>query len=284
VKIHRTKIFKRAKIILLGGLNRISGLLNNLVASYLIIFYTSADFWGGVVYVIIIIDFAFNFVNWGNRPYLIREFSLDPQKISRNWRESLVYRSWLLVVFLVVIAWLPYAWEIKSLLMLWSIGKFIYQSYEAIVQYQRNFTFSLASEAMGLLILVIPILWWRSDLTLYTVVGLYTLSISVRAILNTIRYRAFFASTEPATPSLSPLKFFQSSKAFLIDSFPFLLLTLSGMLQSRTDLYCVAYFSEQTRGSPVSGFYKFPGLLSVGRQPIVKPFCQKYISNEANRP
>ncbi|MCZ6521043.1 MAG: hypothetical protein O6848_06090, partial [Bacteroidetes bacterium] len=240
-----TKLFHRARIILLGGINRIAVPINNVVVSYLIISYTSANFWGSIVYVIILLDFAFSIISWGNRPYLIREFSLNPKNIPKDWRESFAHRLILLLLFWGVLLILPYSWEIKLLLIVWSVARYLYQSFEAVIQYERNFSFSLFNELAGLIIIVIPILVLGKEIEFETVIVLYSLSISVRAIVNLIFYNKFLLTVINSTNQslvINTGSFLSRSKLFLIDSFPFLLLAFSAMLRQRTDLFCVAYF------------------------------------------
>jgi len=272
-----TKLFHRARIILLGGINRIAVPINNVVVSYLIISYTSANFWGSIVYVIILLDFAFSIISWGNRPYLIREFSLNPKNIPKDWRESFAHRLILLLLFWGVLLILPYSWEIKLLLIVWSVARYLYQSFEAVIQYQRNFSFSVFNELVGLIIIVIPILVVGKEIEFETVILLYSLSISVRAIVNLIFYNKFLHTVINSTNQSSVINtgsFLSRSKLFLIDSFPFLLLTFSAMLRQRTDLFCVAYFLEKGEVAQYQIFLSFLGFSQLAASLLLSPFAK----------
>ena len=184
-----SKIFNRLKIILLSGVSNLSISFSNLLISYLVIFFTSPEFWGSVVYLIITFDFAFNVISWGNRPYLIREYSLYPKDISQRWQSSFLYRTILLVIFLGIILLLGYSPQITSSLIIWAIARFIYQSFDALIQYNRDFPFSIIIELTSLSIIFIPVLILKSDLNLSTVIQLYSISVGFKAVTELLYYR-----------------------------------------------------------------------------------------------
>ncbi|MCZ6703492.1 MAG: hypothetical protein O6940_10685, partial [Ignavibacteria bacterium] len=231
-----SKILKRLKIIFLSGVSNLSISLSNLLISYLVIFFISPEFWGSVVYVLITFDFAFNVISWGNRPYLIREYSLYPKDISQRWQGSFLYRTILLLIFLVIILLLGYSPQITSSLIIWAIARFIYQSFEALIQYNRNFPFSIFIELTSLAIIIIPVMILKSDLDLSTIIYLYTTGVGFKAVTELLYYRKTIFKKIQVGFNIKNITNYYST------SFPFLLLTFSGMLQTRMDLYIVAVF------------------------------------------
>src|SRR5690606_31698521 len=117
-----------------------------------------------------------------------------------------------------------------------------HQSFEAITQYKRNFIFSLLSEISAISILIIPVLILQRELTIETLISLYALAFTIKGIASIIYYRKDFTNNLFIKKSITENPY--TYKNYFISSFPFLLLTLAGMLQSRMDLYGVAYFMD----------------------------------------
>ena len=231
-----SKIFKRLKIIFLSGVSNLSISLSNLLISYLVIFITSPEFWGSFVYVIITFDIAFNVISWGNRPYLIREYSLYPKDISKRWQDSFLYRTILLLIFIVIILLLGYSPQITSSLIIWEIARFIYQSLDAMIQYYRDFPCSIFIEFTILARIIIPVLMLIVDLYLSKVHIIYIISVGCKVINDLLYYRKTILKKFKIDFNIKNIVDYYGT------SFPFLLLTFSGMLQTRMDLYIVAVF------------------------------------------
>ena len=209
-----------------------------MLVALLVIRLSSVDLWGSVVTVIIIMDLAFAVINWGNRPYLIREFGLTPHQASARWRESVVYRIGLVLLFCGVIMVLNYPLELKIGLWTWTLGRFIYQSFEAVIQFNRDFAFSILQEVLALLIVLVPI-WIQQDyLDLQLIILLFGLSAVAKGAISLVFYRKFIWKHSSADPKRN----LNRASAYFKVSLPFFFLTLTGMLQSRMDLYVVALF------------------------------------------
>jgi len=262
----------RAKVILLGGANRIWLPLSNVLIAYLIILYNSPEFWGNIVYIILTIEFAISIISWGQRPYLIREFSLNPSSINRDWSNSFIYRIPILIVFLAIIPFLGFVLRLVLFLALWTIARYIYQSFEAVIQYERKFQFSLLNELTGLLLMAVPILLLRSELDLAIVVMLYSLSYTFRALVVLFYFRSMLKSLFLSRPNTVTV--LRASKDHLVISFPFLLLTFSGMLQQRTDLYCVAFFLEKAEVAKYQVYLNFLAFSQLAASIILSPYAR----------
>jgi O-antigen/teichoic acid export membrane protein len=267
-----SKFTKRFVIILLNGFNTIAPQLTNMVISYLVISFVSSEFWGSVVYIIILLDFAFNIISWGNKPFLIQEYSLSPQSINHLWRTSFTSRIIWLLLFIVVIFFFNYSLQIKLCLVLWVIARYIYQSFDALILFNKNFVFSVLTELTGLCVLLIPVMLFRNTLTLSVIISLYTLSVLIKSGIAIIYYRKIvvgelFSKTKPKYH-------FKTSLNYFIVSFPFLLLTFSGMLQSKTDLYTVAYFLKKTDVAHYQIYLGFLGLSQLIASLFLSPFAR----------
>src|SRR5215212_8668725 len=126
------KNISRIKIIIAGGLARFITSFTNLFISLVIIRFVSPELWGEIVYYLLFLDLCFIVISWGNGPYLSTVFSLHPQKIKEGWFTSSSARSILLILFIVVISFSSFPSSLKWTMIAWSVGRYIYQSFESI--------------------------------------------------------------------------------------------------------------------------------------------------------
>lgn len=153
---------------------------------------------------------------------------MHPQRMKEDLGRSITARSPLLVIFAIVILFMPIPLSFKGWLLIWAFARFVYHSFEPLAQIERHFLFTLLLEGCSIAIIVLPVLM-AGTVTLEKLVILYTISMTMRAFAFALFYR------NRVIISFTGLQ-------FLKDSFPFLLLTFSAMLQQRMDLYSVAYF------------------------------------------
>ncbi len=258
------KFYSRSQIVLTSALFRLFISFNNLIVSFFVIRLYSPDLWGEIVYYLLPLDLGFVIINWGSSFYLSRQFGLNPQLISNDFQKAFTSRAYLLVAFLIGVLFLPIDTEIKFILIAYSIGRFIYQSFDPIVQYDRNFLFGLGVEAIGILVIVIPLPALSSSVSLFTVLLLFTLSFSIRALITLITFRRF----------LSGITFKAALSDFLKPSLLFLFLTLTAMLQQRMDLYVATLYLEPEH---VAGYQVFLSLLllsHVAASLLLSPYAR----------
>ncbi len=261
------KLFLRLRTILSAATFRITFLFSNLIISLLVITTASAELWGEVVSYILIVDLGFSVINWGHASYLIREFSLQPSQMHRRLWESLSSRSLLLLAFVAIIWLCPLPSSMKEILTTWAAARFLYQAFEAELQYHRKYFLPLVIEATGILIVVIPIILSWVAASTSSMLSLFAISFVFRAVAMLVYQRRLVASIMSAWTGMKLSSFF-------IPAFPFLLLTFSAMLQQRTDLYLVAYFLTP---DDVAGYQVFVNLLLVtqfGASLLLSPFSK----------
>lgn len=223
------QLISRFKIIATGGASRIVISLNSVICAFVIIRWHSSSLWGELVVYLLLLDLGFSIIAWGSTPYLIREFSFHPKDIPASWSKSFNSRVPLVVIFLIVIFFTPFAPSHKITLSVWVIARFVYHSFEPVVQYQRNFYFSLFVEGIALLVLIIPLIIFSSDVNIHTLILLFTASMIWKAVASAIYFRRLIAFEWPRWN-------------FYLLAFPFLLLTFSALFLQRSDLYGVAYY------------------------------------------
>ncbi len=234
--MNRSRLSRRLGTIVVNGASRVISSLSTSVVSLVIIQTQSKEVWGSAVQWVLIFDLAFSVISWGSNPYLLREFSLDPKSISQEWSASLVARLPLLATFVVVLILVPSSPVLKISMMVWALARYIYQLYDPLLLYHRNFTFSLVLELTSLLVTLIPLFVLQEQITGEVVVALIAGGMVWKAIITSAWVLWIKKIVEPV------FAWGPRAGGFLAASFPFLLLTLSAMLQQRMDLYVVAYY------------------------------------------
>ena len=82
----------------------------NFVAAYLAIREGSQALWGSFVEVLISVSLASYIFVWGNKEFLLREFSLAPARIKQLWTGTIVARLSLMLV-LLPLPFLLFSWQ-----------------------------------------------------------------------------------------------------------------------------------------------------------------------------
>jgi O-antigen/teichoic acid export membrane protein len=239
-------VYKRTKTVVVGGLARIISSFTNLIISVIVIRIQSPELWGEIVPVILFIDFGFSFVNWGSGPYLLRAFSANPSSMKEQFGESIGSRMPLLFLFLLILSLSPFPIDIKIGLVIWSFFRYVYQSFDPVLQFLRNFLFIIMIECVSVAIIVMPLIFSSQKNDLAFLVTSFTISVAFKAISTCFVFRSYLRNQI----SLSTKYFAKAT--------PFLLLTFSAMLQQRADLYCVAYFLDSV---PTARYQVFVNLL-----------------------
>ncbi len=207
--------------------------LSNIVISLLVIRFTSTQFWGEFVYYLIVVNLAAHIMAWGNVGYLFREFSRTPAQMVEKWQTNLFSRSAFLVLFGVIILFLPISSTIKLLVFLWTLITFFYRSFDIFIFYRRLYKFSIAVEIGGTLLFILSLLLLRDDLSLQWLIKIYGAITLVKLLMVALSLREVFF------PWRASSKF---DVQMLLKSLPFFLPAFVGILQTKTDLYCVAFF------------------------------------------
>jgi O-antigen/teichoic acid export membrane protein len=259
------KLYHRLTIVFSGVSFRLLASFSSLIISLCLVRTQSAALWGGVVHYLVVIDLFFSVINWGHAQYLIREFSLRPGQLILGFRQSLISRSYLMIGFGMVALFMPFMQEYRFVLILYMVARFFYQAFDPVVQYYRGFFFAVITELIGLAVVLLPVVFGAVEASVYHVITLLTVSFIVRGSLTLIRYRSLFVKVSRAMPE--PWFFFKSA-------FPFFLLTMSAMLQQRTDLFVVTFFLDK---KDTAQYQIFSSLLLVGQlgaSLLISPFAK----------
>lgn len=221
------KIKKRASLIAANSLNNLIQPAVNVLFSLIVIKVSGTETWGRFVFYMLWATLASFVMSWGNKDYLLRQFSKLPISLSTEWRTSFFTRLLLLLPAAVVL-FICFPVPEALLLIQWIILLFFVQSFDVLITFHRKFIHSFIIELIcGVFLLAAVFL--KTVIDIYTVYFIYLL-LKIMAFVFIFRKDVF--SGFNLKVNLPLLKF----------SFMFFLIGLTGLLGSRIDQYCVSYF------------------------------------------
>ncbi len=229
------KTFRRVLTVAQNSLNNLLAPIFGIMHSALVIRLASPELWGGFVGVMIVIQFGAHLASWGNKEYLLREFSRHPDQIAQQWQMSLFTRLLLAVGLCLLLVFFGYSLKQTVLVALWGLVLVIAQSYEVIILFRRDFVFATLLKAVMAFSVAFYLILVNESLNVDGLILVFTLSAVVEAGVYRWHYRDL---THHLAPSVN-LHYFKWAASFF-------LLGFSGLLASRIDLYAVSYFLPQT--------------------------------------
>jgi O-antigen/teichoic acid export membrane protein len=267
------KTRRRLLLVATNSLNSLLLPLVNIAVSLLVVRLGSVELWGAFVSVMIVVQLGVHVIGWGNQEYLLRQFSRAPARLGQTWQSSLLTRLLLLPLFTAVIILLGWPAQQALLATVWTVGLVLAQSFNVLVVFRRAFLAAIAVELVssGVTLTVVfvqgPVLSVDSLLLLFAVTSL------ARALALGLVFRQEVSQSQaPASPAeprqAIDLYYFQLA-------LPFFLLGLSGLLQSRIDLYSVSYFLSKQE---VGQYQVFLSLL-LYLQAIANFILQPYVKS-----
>lgn len=216
-------------------LSRVAQPIAALLISVLVVRLASFELWGAFVSVLIAVQLAAIVVGWGNREYLLRAFSRSPAALAPLWRSCLATR---LLLFPIVCAPLLVSGLAPHQALIvagWCLGLVLAQAYEPLVVYRRAFGFTAGIELATLAAFVVGLLLAGRALSFDLLLIGFCASSMARALVLALRFHADLQLNMPGQANLIDTSYFRSA-------LPFFLIGLSGLLQSRIDLYLAAAF------------------------------------------
>jgi hypothetical protein len=202
----------------------------NVIIAALVVRILNASLWGGMVQVLVWTGIAGNIMSWGNKDYLIRSFSADTSSISKKWHKSFGTRSLIFLIIILLIIPVPADLIVKSWVALYLTARFLYQSYEPVIVFRRNFIASILIESAGFLLIGAGIIYFQPA-ELSSLLCWFVLAEVLKAAGIVWLYRK----------ELLPLFFRNFEAGYLSTAFSFFLLYFTGMLASRIDVLAASY-------------------------------------------
>jgi O-antigen/teichoic acid export membrane protein len=272
-QVSRSRLRRRVSPVILNAANSLLIPLLSPIVSLAVVRLAGASLWGDFVGVLIVVQLVAHVVAWGNKEYLLRRFSFSPAQAAQAWQSSLVTRLLLFAVPLgvaVVLELSGFASHWLAPAIAWTLGLVVYQSFDVIVLYKRSFAFSAAVELAGLGLTLAAILQWQARIDLDSLVVLFGVVTWLKAMAVAIRFRRPFLAGAFRRPLLSG----RFDRRYFAQAFPFFALGLTGLLQSRIDLYTANHFLPRDELAQYQVFMTFVLMLQSVSNFVLAPFVK----------
>ena len=228
--VHRPKLRRRAFEIAASGVNGLLLPLLSPLVSLVVVRLASPTLWGAFVGTALFAQLGAHVVSWGSKEYLLRAWSTSPREMARLWQRSLLTRMAVFAACCAVLAALGLGVGHTLLLALWCLALALDQAFEPIVQYKKAFGYAALVDLLSLVALAGAVFALRAQLTPALLTGLFAASGFGTALALALRFRR----------QLLPAAYWRFEWGYFGAALPFFLLGLSGLLQSRADLYVVS--------------------------------------------
>jgi O-antigen/teichoic acid export membrane protein len=259
-----TKIFNKLTPILGNSLYQLLPGLVNQVLAFFVIKQSGATNWGQVVSLQLVYYIAAHIVSWGNKDYLLLQFSKHPAKINHHLQQSTLTRALVLLLPTLILILVYYPFQTAIYLAGWIVLRFVAQAMEAIITYEKNFSLALRSETAAFVLLLFGLTFWHHNLSFQEALLLVLLSHVGRVVW-------LMPSFISRLKGLS-LKQFEFPHLWV--SLPFLLMGLIALLQLKTDLYVINELSTKSITGSYQVLMSFVAMFLAVPGFIINPFVK----------
>ena len=222
----------KIKFISINALRQVLIAVFAMLIPFLIIFFSKKEIWGEFVSVLLFTLIATQFINWGNKEYLLRTFSETPSELKSTFSSNFITRFPLVILF-SVIAFFYFKTDFGIYIFLWLLGRFLIHSVEVLIFYEKKFISSTTIEIVCFLIFILTFYSLKTDFTLKTLVVLYSLYQLLKGFAYILMFKIYFKFDKAR---------FQYN--YYRISFWFFILSLLGFLTSKIDVYIVDFFLD----------------------------------------
>jgi O-antigen/teichoic acid export membrane protein len=242
----------------------------NILLSWLVIMIAGSVFWGSFVEYLIAVGLSATLLGWGNKEYLLRAFSETPAAISGMWQQSILTRS-ILAIGPIALFFVLYDAETALWLAIWLLGMFVWQSFDVVIVYTRRFTVSIIADVLSFCLIAGAIYLYQEQMSVTLLLAFFALATWLKSFILMIWLGGeVFKYYDP-----------KWNGAYFGAAFFFFLIGLSGMLQSKTDLYLVNF----TLSNEATGRYQVIINLFIYMQAVagfvLMPFARNLYRSKA---
>lgn len=230
----KNKSLKKLSLISSNAIRQVLVSLFGLIIPFLVIHFSDKEIWGSFVSILLFSLLALQFINWGNKEYLLRKFSEQPSKIGVAFSENMTTRFPLVAIF-SIIGFLFFPIQFGFWIMIWLVGKFLNHSVEALILFQKEFDKSIVIEVGSFIIFGVSFYFLKAKIDVYSLLIIYSLYQFFKGFFYFILFKKFFLLQK----SLFQIDYFKSS-------FPFFLLSILGFLASKIDVYIIENIGNNT--------------------------------------
>ncbi len=216
----------------------LSGTIFNFIYSIVIVRFFSPELWGSFAQNMLLITLFSLVTGWGNRDFLLREFSRNPQP-TYLWQTSIISRAILFVPLIPILFFFNFTSTNTFIFLVWLFTNFPARSFDGIIVFERKFKEAIVIEFIGFLFTMTTILVFKQRITVELLMLLFATSNIIKSVIYFIvfQYRIF--------PSFKGI----FSKEYLLASLPYFLPPFIGFLQAKSDTFAIALqLSEKELG------------------------------------
>ncbi|MCK5379682.1 MAG: hypothetical protein KAJ78_09765 [Acidobacteria bacterium] len=265
-------LIRRGRIVLVNAARHLMVPLENLGAAwFVIVFRDGAAEWGAFVGTQIVVGLMVHALSWGNKDWLLRRAAEEPASMGRLWQGALWARARFLPLAIVVAFFLGHDAATGVWVVLWILAAFLVQSFDAPVLITRRFSAAIAIEVAAFAAVVL-LLTQPADLGAETVIRAWAVGALVRAMFLLV----------VLLKRLGPGFVLEVEPRYFAAAAPFFLLGLSGMLQSKMDLYMANLMLDDAEVGRYQVIVNTFIMLQAGGAFLVVPFAKTlYRAKEA---
>ena len=257
------KLWRRLSLISTSAGYNLSSTFFNLGVSILVIRLVNAALWGDLVQILLWTSIAMNVIAWGNKDFLIRQFSLSPASLRQEWQRSFGSRSLLFLLALCLLIFFPLNPSLKWWIAVYLSARFIYLSYDSLIIFRRAFFVTIILESAGFILTGTSIIIFHPGETT-VLFSFFALAELVKAISVIIYFKAKWL----------PVFFKNFDWNYFGIAFSFFILYFSGMLSSKIDLVFVTHFFSKEGIARYQVLINFLLLLQALPAMILLPFLK----------
>ncbi len=258
-----TKLLNRVKTVSLYGFGQSIPMAAQLIISLLIIKKYSTALWGEYVTLLLWVNFIVIFSYFGNKNYLLKQFSEQPSKIYTTWLSNCSTRFFVFVCIAIGSLFIPIFAPYRILILLWMFLLFFTQSFEVLILYQKDFKFNFITEFIRNGAVVVVLLFFTATLDLEQLLKISIGGLFIKAICYAIFYRATLKNTS-----------IRLDKQILVLSIPFLIPMVLGTLRTKIDSYYGTIYFTKEDLSQYQIFISLIAIVQLGAAYMVNPFIK----------
>ncbi|MEI6765816.1 MAG: hypothetical protein WCM76_09260 [Bacteroidota bacterium] len=227
---------KRAFAALLFALRMFAPAVSGFIISILVVHYFSKELWGSVANISLWVFLFTGIASWGSKDYLLRQFSLEPSRITHVYSDSLLTRAILLPLLSAMLYFLT-GRDIMLWLYCtaWLAARFVYTSFEPIVIFDKKFGMMAMTELTGACIVAAYLLLTPTAPVTEDIIIVLMLADILKAVFVSL----FFYRSLSFSHSVINTK-------HIIAALPFFLIGMAGLLHSRLEQLIVNTFLSDT--------------------------------------
>jgi len=223
----KSKTLNRIQFISNNALRQILVSVFSMAIPFIVIHFSSKEIWGSFVSPLLFSLLALQVINWGNKEYLLRYFSMEPNKIKVQYAANLLSRLPLVFIF-STIALFCFPLNFGIWLFIWLFGRYLVHSAESLIIYEKRFTASIIIESISFILFCLAFACFKNSVSVLLILILY----SGYQLLKGIGYFLLFRN-------LVKFEKIEIDWVYFQEALPFFFLSILGFLSSKIDVYLI---------------------------------------------